>query len=85
LTGGRIGPISESSRVLVEGDEHCDGCCCVFAAQNNEGITQREGISWSYAIEPACIGSSSKLGPAPGAEGKYHKVLGFRYPGNTNE
>jgi len=85
LSSDGVSPVSKCSWVLVEGHEHCDGRRCVFAVQDNVGITQREGVSWSYTVEPACVGSMSKIGPASGTGGKYRKVLGFRYPGNIDE
>ena len=69
MTSSRIGPVGKCSPVLVESDEDCDRRRCVFAIQNNEGVTQREGVSWSYAVEHACIGSLSEPGRSSGTEG----------------
>jgi hypothetical protein len=47
LTSGRVSPVGKFSRVLSEGDEHCDSRGWVFAIKDNVAITQREGLPWS--------------------------------------
>lgn len=81
LTSGRVGPVRKCRRVLTEGDENGDSCRGVFAVQDDVGITQREGLPWSYAVESACMGLLLGLGRASETEDMHRKVLGFPCPG----